>query len=162
MLGNFGNSLNNRARLADGRGMRIFALLALWFLSHGPSVADLDGERVALRTFLDALAVVESGQRDDATGDGGRAIGRLQLWRAYWSDAIEHAPDIGGSYDDCRTAEYAERVAVAYWRRYCPKALAARDYEILARVHNGGPRGHKNKATQAYWRKVDREMSKKK
>ena len=43
---------------------------------------------------------------------------------------------------------------LAYWRRYCPTAMAAGDAEVLARVHNGGPRGNRKAATAAYWRRV--------
>jgi hypothetical protein len=28
------------------------------------------------------------------------------------------------------------------------------DVERVARIHNGGPRGHRKKATAKYWRKV--------
>ncbi len=47
---------------------------------------------------------------------------------------------------------------VRYWRRYCPRALAQGDWQTLARVHNGGPRGHRKPATHAYWSKVRRAM----
>ena len=30
--------------------------------------------------------------------------------------------------------------------------------EDMARMHNGGPNGHKNKATEKYWDKVKKEM----
>jgi hypothetical protein len=47
---------------------------------------------------------------------------------------------------------------IAYWKRYCPKALAdpskLSNMEILARVHNGGPHGDTNPATLSYWNKV--------
>jgi len=47
---------------------------------------------------------------------------------------------------------------MGYWRRYCPAALEAGDWETLARVHNGGPVGARSKATLAYWRKVKAAM----
>jgi len=59
---------------------------------------------------------------------------------------------------------------LAYWRRYAPAALAAAQggderrampaLQTLARVHNGGPRGARNAATLAYWRRVEAEMKK--
>ncbi len=54
----------------------------------------------------------------------------------------------------------ARRTMLAYWRRYCPAALDAGDWETLARVHNGGPRGAEKQATEAYAAKVRREMEK--
>ena len=32
------------------------------------------------------------------------------------------------------------------------------DVEKIARIHNGGPRGHKKKATDKYWEKVSRRL----
>lgn len=106
-----------------------------------------------LAQVLDAIQVVETGgERDagrNALGDGGRSLGPLQIQRAYWLDAGVH-----GRYEDCRDPAYARTVAIAYWKRWCPDALAEVDAETLARVHNGGPRGMQKPATRAFWRKV--------
>lgn len=135
-------------------------LLALVLpLIQGPTLADIDAARDAMRPFLDALATVESNGKDDAVGDGGNALGRYQVWQVYWSDAIEHCPEIGGRYKDVCGKAYAERIVVAYLMRYAPKAVAAKDWETLARVHNGGPRGHKSKATLKYWHKVEKALA---
>jgi hypothetical protein len=48
---------------------------------------------------------------------------------------------------------------VAYLHRYGKKALADKDYEKLARIHNGGPRGHTKSATVKYWRKVEKALA---
>jgi hypothetical protein len=138
------------------------ALAALLFagaaMAQGPSLKQLDAVRAQLRPLLDALIAVESNGRDDAVGDAGRALGALQVWRVYWSDAVEHAPAIGGEYRDVATREYAERVVVAYWLRYSASAVRDGDLQRLARVHNGGPRGHRRQATVAYWQRVSRAM----
>jgi hypothetical protein len=47
---------------------------------------------------------------------------------------------------------------LAYWERYCPTALARGDWATLARIHNGGPAGHKKPATLKYWKKVSQAM----
>jgi hypothetical protein len=102
------------------------------------------------RPILDAIREKETGGEADpanAIGDGGRAIGPYQIHRVYWQDAIEHEPSIGGQYEDCRDAAYAERVILAYWDRYAPDWR----HETLARVHNGGPKGHRKSATVGYW-----------
>lgn len=109
-----------------------------------------------LRPLLDAIRMVESGgQQNPRDGDGGRAIGPYQIWRVYWLDS-----KVEGKYEQCRDREYAERVMLAYWKRYCPKALATDDWETLARVHNGGPRGAEKAATLKYWAKVKKHLKK--
>lgn len=99
--------------------------------------------------FMSAIRHVESRGRHDAVGDGGRAIGPYQIHYVYWKDS-----GVPGRYEQCRDRAYAERVMKAYWNRYCPKALEARDWQTLARVHNGGPNGHRQEATRDYWLKV--------
>jgi len=133
-------------------------LLAPIAMAQALTVADLDALRVEHRAFLDALAQVESGGKDDAVGDGGEAIGRMQIWEIYWTDAVAHAPAIGGEYADCKGKAYAERVVVAYLHRYGKKALADKNYGKLARIHNGGPSGHRKRATLKYWAKVEKAM----
>ena len=143
-----------------GRTVRAFAalLFAGALVAQAPTLEQLDAARAKLRPLLDALVQVESSGRDDAVGDSGNALGALQVWRVYWSDALEHAPAIGGAYEDVRTRVYAERVVVAYWLRYAAAAVRDGDLQRLARVHNGGPRGHRKQATVAYWQRVSRAM----
>ena len=64
-------------------------------------------------------------------------IGPYQITYAYWQDA--RMPD--GAFIDCEREDYAQRVMVAYWKRYCPVALRDRDYRVLAAVHHHGPKG---------------------
>ena len=121
---------------------------------------DVDAARRELRPWLDAIAQVESGGRDDAVGDAGKAIGRYQIWRVYWQDAIEHCRALqDATYEDVTERIYAERILVAYMLRYCPQAVANKDYERLSRVHNGGPRGHRKQATLGYWSRVSRALA---
>jgi hypothetical protein len=110
-----------------------------------------------LLQILDAIRVVETRGTPEAArdkgGDGGRAIGPFQIHWAYWKDA-----GLPGKYEDCRDMDYARRVVLAYWRRYCPQALADHDAEVLARTHNGGPAGAKHDSTLPFWKKVRREL----
>jgi hypothetical protein len=39
-----------------------------------------------------------------------------------------------------------------------PEALASGDLEVLARIHNGGPRGAQSPATLDYWRRVRADL----
>lgn len=101
--------------------------------------------------LLDAIRAVESGGRSVVPrGDDGRARGPYQIWRSYWIDS-----GVAGRYEDVDDAEYSRRVVRAYWSRYAPKNAS---HETLARIHNGGPRGHMRAATMQYWRRVKRAM----
>jgi len=91
-------------------------------------------------------------------GDDGRSIGPFQICFDYWADAVQFDPSIGGTYDACRGRAYAERVVRAYMRRYVPRAWEARDAEVIARTHNGGPRGAQREFTRPYWEKVRKEL----
>ncbi len=117
-----------------------------------------------LEDFFRAIAHVESGGDDTAIGDGGASLGQYQIGLAYWRDAwgLDREP-----VTDAMRARYrrevvdpatARRTMLAYWRRYCPAALEAGDWETLARVHNGGPRGAEKKVTEAYAARVVRAM----
>lgn len=106
--------------------------------------------------LLNAIANVESNNNPNAIGDAGKAIGIYQIHRPYWQDAVDHDPSIGGEYKDCFNPEYARRVVIAYMDRYAPPNASD---EILARIHNGGPRGHKKSATLKYWSKVKKKMN---
>lgn len=113
--------------------------------------------------FLRALAMVESGDRDNVVGDRGKALGRFQIWSVYWQDAVSKFQNLReeGSYESClRDGNYSERVVAAYFLRYGKKFLDARDYESLARIHNGGPRGHLRDSTLQYWGKVKKILDK--
>ena len=101
-------------------------------------------------SFWRALHKVEtSGRHGPIVGDGGKALGPLQIHRAYHADSR-----VAGDYSRVADLGYAKRVATAYFKRYAPAAWAAGDVETLARIHNGGPRGHIKPATKRYGAKV--------
>lgn len=116
------------------------------------TIQTLDDLRYIYRDFLDALSYVESNHNDKAVGDNGNALGRYQIWKTYWKDAIEFAPVIGGTYKDVHCKVYAERIVIAYLIRY--KAKHNWELKNMARIHNGGPNGNNIKATEKYWDKV--------
>jgi hypothetical protein len=103
-------------------------------------------------SFFRALHIVETSGRTGAIlGDNGKALGPLQIHRAYHADAR-----VGGDYSRCVDLDYSKRVVTAYLQRYAPAAWAAGDVSTLARIHNGGPRGASKPATVAYGNKVAR------
>jgi hypothetical protein len=110
------------------------------------------------RAILDAIRTVETGGEadpDHAIGDKGKALGAYQIHRSYWIDATEKHPALRAlGYESVTNREIAERVVLAYLTRYAP------DWKIdtVARIHNGGPRGHKKDSTLDYARKARAAM----
>lgn len=105
-------------------------------------------------SLINAIHQVETGGRLGAIkGDNGRALGPLQIHRAYWIDS-----GVEGKYEDCASLDYSIKVLRAYMRRYASAAIKANDLETIARIHNGGPRGYKKAATLGYWQKVRKAM----
>ena len=115
---------------------------------------------VDVEPILRAIQQVETGGETDpsaATGDNGASIGPLQIQKGWWADAVKYDPTLtanGETWQNCRNLAYAKRVAIAYWSRYAPDWKP----ETLARIWNGGPKGHRKNSTKAYWLKVRKEL----
>lgn len=123
------------------------------------AVASASGDEFLVkREFLDAIRWVESTDgRYLGDQDGGRSHGPYQISRAYLQDANEY---LGTNYtlrqvidDD----EVAVAVMCGYWNRYLPKDREV-TYELLARIHNGGPKGYEKESTIRYWERVKERM----
>ena len=106
-------------------------------------------------SFWRALHQVESSGRRTGLilGDQGRSRGPLQIMRGYHADSR-----VAGSYERVDDMAYSRRVVTAYLQRYARAAWDSGDVDTLARVHNGGPRGHLKPQTRAYAAKVRRAM----
>ena len=145
-----------RPRSRRTAGWLAAALLALlWWTSR--SEDDPAGATWPRPAILDAVRWVESRHLPDdqvPDGDDGLAIGPYQIHRVYWADAHAFEPSLGGDYQDCRRRGYAEQVIDAYMRRYAKDAWRRGEAEHIARVHNGGPNGHRKQATKGYWQRV--------
>lgn len=140
--------------LSGGTAAMAAVILLLLALCLPVSAAD-EKTPVRLAPFFYALRAVETGGRSGAIlGDDGEALGPYQIHRAYWQDS-----KVAGRYEQCADEAYARRVVLAYLTRYAPAAVQAGDFETLARIHNGGPRGARKAATLAYWRKVEKHLS---
>lgn len=123
-------------------------LLSIALLVPPPAGLDTD-------PILDAIRAVETGGEADpanAVGDGGRALGPFQIHYSYWLDATARRPDLRAlGYQSVRDQEIAEQIVILYLTRYAP------DWNVrtVARIHNGGPRGHKKTATVKYANAVE-------
>lgn len=106
-----------------------------------------------ISNLISALIIVESSGNDLAVGDGGKAIGPLQIHRGVVLDVNRIT---GSSYrhQDMTNRAQARAVCEAYLKHYGKGATT----EQLARRWNGGPKGDQKQATAAYWRKVQKEI----
>lgn len=103
--------------------------------------------------FFSALIWVESRGNSQARGDYGRSHGPAQIGRSYFLDALEVDPTL--KWEMVYTVEGSQKIFRAYMKRW---KVPETDFERMARVHNGGPKGHLKPATLRYWRKIQKEM----
>jgi len=116
-------------------------MIALWTIS-------LLFAPAAHRPLFDAIRQEESKDGLEPFGDGGTSLGDYHIGRAYWQDGCEHGK-VNWPYELVWSRWHSEQIMLWYWQRY-----GATTDEQKARMHNGGPRGHRKRATLAYWRKV--------
>ena len=118
------------------------------------SAANLVGAELPAK-FVRAIHLTEtSGRLGAIIGDNGRALGPLQIHKGCWRDS-----GVAGDYSQCTDLAYSKRVMTAYLSRYCPQAIAAKDFETLARLWNSGPNWkNKKKSTEIYWTKVKNNL----
>ena len=141
--------IDMRSTSSRAEVMTLAALILLIAASCG--AADFAG-------FVRAVHTVETGGRvGPILGDGGRALGPLQIHRGCFKDS-----GVAGRYEDVADLAVATAVLRAYLTRYAPKALAAGEsagrWQECARIYNGGPKGASKTATLAYWRKVEGKL----
>jgi len=113
----------------------------------GGTAASVDPNGLDL--LLDAIAAVESRNDPGAAGDGGRALGPYQIHRAYWADAARFL-GVDWSYTDAQDPVKAREVVRAYLLHYGRGCSTLE----MARIHNGGPNGHKKTTTLAYAHRI--------
>lgn len=106
-----------------------------------------------------ALIEVESRGDSSAIGDGGRAVGSLQIHTILVRDVNrilgKQNSDKRFSYSD----RYSEKKSIEMfhiWRAYYHTNSS---WETIARCWNGGPNGASMYATKKYWNKVNYELS---
>ena len=109
------------------------------------------------QTLLDAIAAVETNGNDAAINFAEDAHGRYQIRAGYLADGNAA---LGTRYTlaEMHDPDKAARIVTAYLTRYGSAwerrtGLTATD-EVLARLHNGGPRGPDKSATRDYAARV--------
>lgn len=115
-------------------------------------------DKVVDAKLISALISVESGGRDDAVGDNGKALGCLQIWEVVIQD-VNRVYKTKFTHKDMFVRRNAITVCYLYlkfWGAQYEKTTGEKpDYEVLARMWNGGgPKGWKNPKTVGYWNRV--------
>lgn len=118
--------------------------------------------------LIPALIQVESGGDDSAVGDGGAAVGCLQIHKIYVDD-VNRILDLGGDgMPEYQTFHRCNRkpsivMATTYLSHYGKSErvnpTSRQDWiEKLAKIHHGGPNGYKNE-DKDYFERVNNAMS---
>lgn len=105
---------------------------------------------ISLDKVIDAIIFVESSGRDDVIGDGGEAVGCLQIHRRMVRDVNRILGYKKFSYDDRKNRECSIEMMKIYIDHYNLEGP-----EMIARCWNGGPKGYKKSATDGYWARVE-------
>lgn len=112
--------------------------------------------------LLTALSTVESNGRTNIRvldTNGKYSYGCLQIQDLYLADS-----GLGYKLEDLYSKDISFAVAKAYLTRYGRsyerRTGKVATYEVLARIHNGGPRGGERTATEGYWKKVKAALNK--
>ncbi|MCK9482829.1 MAG: lytic transglycosylase domain-containing protein [Candidatus Marinimicrobia bacterium] len=110
-------------------------------------ISQADNDRL-----IQALIQVESSGNDQAIGDGGLAVGCLQIHPIFVKDVNRIIGKDKYTLQDRYSRAKSIEMANIYLNHY------GGTIEERARKFNGGPNGHQKKATENYWRKVKREL----
>jgi len=110
--------------------------------------------------ILPLLAQVESNHNPDAIGDGGQAVGILQIHPIMVRDVNRIVGSERFSLADRYDVRESYTMAAVFFLHYGRRAVRGQTREAsvvtLARMWNGGPRGHHKQATRRYGEKVRR------
>jgi len=114
--------------------------------------------------LINAIIYVESRGNDSAIGDRGKAVGCLQIHpicvrevnRILRKNDIPLVYTLEDRYNRAKSIEMFNIIAEQY---ECCEYIEFMDYaEIVARRWNGGPKGHKKRATIKYFNKVKKQL----
>jgi hypothetical protein len=132
------------------------AVLLIILLVSSASAVELD-------RLVPALIEVESRGNNKAIGDNGKAYGCLQIWKVCVDDVnrvyktnYTHN-EMLYRYNSCEVAT----LYLTYWGKVYERRTGNKPSpEVYARIWNGGPTGYKKKATDGYWKKVQKQLNK--
>jgi hypothetical protein len=87
-------------------------------------------------------------------GDNGKAYGQYQIHKCYVDD-VNRVYKTNYTHEDAFDRKKARIMVDLYLKHYCSQKRLGRTptFEDAARIHNGGPNGHKKDATIKYAKK---------
>lgn len=110
-----------------------------------------------------AIGIVESDCNDYSIGDGGKAVGRFQIWPCYVNDVNRilgyNAFTLNDRRDPVNALQMVKIYTEYYGKRYERITGKKVTDEIIARLHNGGPNGFRKSCTLKYWHKIKRVIN---
>lgn len=127
-------------------------MAALTVLAYASLCATKPQDPIAI--ILPAIESVESGGKADAIGDGGKAVGILQIHTVMVDDCNRIVGYNRWSYSDRTSISASEAMFRTYSEHYSKSA----SLEVIARRWNGGPKGDTKPATLSYWRRVQKHL----
>lgn len=114
-----------------------------------------------LAILIKALIMVESSGNVNAIGDGGAAVGCLQIHKCVIDD-VNRIYHEDFRYEDRLDRDKSIRICELYlshWGTHYSKTTGKDvTLEVLARIWSGGPRGYEKNGTIGYWKKVQKAM----
>jgi len=115
----------------------------------------MDASLVVLIPIL--LTIEGSNRAVVPPGDGGAAIGPLQIHKIYVDDVNTILGYNKYSYEDRNDRQKSIEMAKIYISHYTPKGIRGTLLDkliVMGRIHNGGPKGYKKKSTLPYKKKI--------
>jgi len=118
-------------------------------------VSSLTVRHAGIETLLDVLACVESNNDPNAVGIG-PGPGPLSDPSAYWEDGTRLL-GVNWPYREAFNPDKARCVVRAYLLHHGANKTIA----DMARIHNGGPSGHRRRSTLCYAQRVSQLLAQK-
>ena len=116
-----------------------------------------------LNNLILAIAIVESSLNPLAVGDDGKAWGALQIHMCVIED-VNHFYDMDFTSQDRLSFDKSQDIFkyyTDYWSAVYEKDTGKdADFEILARIWNGGAYGYNKPHTKIYWLRVKKQLDK--
>jgi soluble lytic murein transglycosylase-like protein len=107
-----------------------------------------------LNDLIDALCIVESSNNPSAIGDGGQAVGILQIHPIMIKDVNRILGKDAYTLRDRLDPVKSRKICRVYLSHYGK----GKQFDYLARIWNGGPSGWKKKCTEKYWLRVEKVL----
>lgn len=137
----------------------IITLVVVLSLTTQCNAQEID---IMVADLIPALIQVESNGDSKAVGDGGKALGQLQIWDVVVQDVRRIAKRNDLVHHDAYDRQLSQYMCVVYLTHYGKHYVRTTGrpctYEVLARMWNGGPKGYTKQATVKYWAKVQAHM----